>query len=246
MAMPTRAGSTQRLSKIVARDVTTIPEVVERLTEVYEYALDSTTAGENDGIVCFTELYRRITQTVDKETYEDRAFLERLDLEFATRYFRALRSYASDRRSAPGPWRLLFDARSDLDIERVQFAAAGVNAHINYDLADALLATWKDFPPNPVRRGDFDKINDVFERHMDGLREDFGALAGSIEDNGSVLDRLANGISNILVRGVRANAWDDAMRVWKDKDPDDARTKMLRELDLEASLLGRVLLSPLL
>ena len=103
--MPTRAGSTQRLAEIAARDVTTIPEVVERLTEVYEYARGSTTAGENDGIVCFTQLYRTITQTVDKETYEDRDFLERLDLEFARRYFRALRSYASDRVSAPGPWR---------------------------------------------------------------------------------------------------------------------------------------------
>ena len=130
---------------------------------MYEYASSSTTAGENDGIVCFTVLYRTITETVDNETYEDRDFLVRLDLEFARRYFRALRRYASDRGSAPRPWRLLFDARSDPDIERVQFAAAGVNAHINYDLADALLATWEDFRPNAARQRDFGKVNDVFD-----------------------------------------------------------------------------------
>ena len=86
----------------------------------------------------------------------------------------------------------------------------------------------------------------MFDRHLDGLREEFGAPLGGGDDDGSVLDRLANSISSLLVRGVRANAWHDAMRVWEDKDPEAARTEMLRDLDLEASVLGRVLLSPLL
>jgi hypothetical protein len=47
--MPTRQGSTQQLAEIVQKDVTSIPEVVERLTQVYEYAVGSTTAGEDDG-----------------------------------------------------------------------------------------------------------------------------------------------------------------------------------------------------
>jgi Family of unknown function (DUF5995) len=243
--MPSRAGSTQHLAEIVQTDVTTIADVVERLTQVYEYASSSTTAGENDGIVCFTVLYRTITETVDNETYEDRDFLVRLDLEFARRYFRALRRYASDRGSAPRPWRLLFDARSDPDIERVQFAAAGVNAHINYDLADALLATWEDFRPNAARQRDFGKVNDVFDRHMDGLRQLYDAPFGDVKDDDSVFDRLSNTISSILVRGTRANAWMDAMHVWNAKDRETARARMLEEFSVAASLLGRALLLPL-
>jgi hypothetical protein len=243
--MPSRAGSTQRLAEIVQTDVMTIADVVERLTQVYEYACSSTTAGENDGIVCFTVLYRTITETVDNETYEDRDFLVRLDLEFARRYFRALRRYASDRGSAPRPWRLLFDARSDPDIERVQFAAAGVNAHINYDLADALLATWADFRPNAARQRDFGKVNDVFDRHMDGLRQLYDAPFGDVKDDDSVFDRLSNTISSILVRGTRANAWIDAMHVWNAKDRETAHARMLEEFSVVASVLGRALLLPL-
>lgn len=243
--MPLRAGSTQRLAEIVAADVTTIADVVERLAQVDEYARNSTTAGENDGIVCFTRLYHTITETVDKETYEDREFLVRLDLEFARRYFFALRRYASDRESAPRPWRLLFDARSDPDIEPVQFAAAGVNAHINFDLADALLATWKAFAPNPARQRDFGKVNDVFDRHMDNLRQLFDAPFGDVRDDGSVFDRLSNTVSSILVRGTRANAWIDAMHVWNASDRETARARMLEELGVVASLLGRALLLPL-
>jgi hypothetical protein len=243
--MPTRQGSTQQLAEIVQQDVTSIPEVVERLTQVYEHAARSTTAGEDDGIVCFTWLYRTITTTVAEVHYEDEDFLVRLDVEFARRYFRALSSYAEDRRKAPGPWRLLFDARSDPDIERVQFAAAGVNAHINYDLADALLATWEDFPPSAARRRDFDKINEVFDHHMDKLREVNRAPFGSSREDDSVLDRIANAVSSVLVHGTRANAWEDAQQVWKAEDREDARLKMLAKNEFVASVLGRALLLPL-
>jgi Family of unknown function (DUF5995) len=243
--MPTRAGTTQHLADIVEKPVTSISEVAERLGEIYDYALDSTTAGEHDGIVCFTSLYKTITETVDNEQYEDRDFLVRLDLEFARRYFDALSRYATDRSTAPGPWRILFDARSHPDIERVQFAAAGVNAHINYDLAAALLATWQDFPPSDARRHDYDKVNKVFDRHMDGLRNRFEAPFGSTAEDRSALDRLSNLICDLLVRGCRDDAWDDAADIRDSRDPDAARARMLRRLDGRITLLGRALLLPL-
>ena len=242
--MPTRAGSTQHLVEIVDRPVTTIAEVAQRLGEIHDYALSTTTAGEGDGIVCFSGLYRTITETIDTTPYEDRAFLERLDLQFARRYFDALRAYATDRATAPGPWKLLFDARSNPDIERVQFAAAGVNAHINFDLAAALLSTWPDFPPNDARRRDYDTVDNAFKKHMDGLREYYDAPFGDPAFDRSVLDRVSNAVCSLLVRGCRANAWDDAMHAWTARDPEKARERMLRELDLAASLLGRALLLP--
>ena len=244
--MPTRAGSTQGLAEIVDKPVATIAEVAERLGEVYEYARTTSTAGDDDGIACFSGLYRTITRTIDNTPYEDRAFLERLDLEFARRYFVALKAYAVDRTSAPGPWKLLFDARSHPRIERVQFAAAGVNAHINYDLADALLGTFPDFPPNDARRRDYDTVDKAFKKHMDGLREYYDAPFGESIWDKTALDRLANLIGSMLVRGTRANAWNDAMRVWEARDKEKARRRMLAELDVEAGFLGRAVLLPIL
>jgi hypothetical protein len=244
--MPTRAGSTQGLAEIVDKPVSTIAEVADRLGEVYDYARTTSTAGDDDGIACFSGLYQTITRTIDVTPYEDRAFLERLDLEFARRYFAALRAYAVDRTTAPGPWKLLFDARSDPRIERVQFAAAGVNAHINYDLADALLGTFPDFPPNDARHRDYNTVDDAFQRHMDGLREYYDAPFGDSLWDKTVLDRPANLVGDTLVRGTRADAWDDAMRVREARDTQKARARMLGRLDVEASFLGRALLLPIL
>jgi hypothetical protein len=61
-----------------------------------------------------------------------------------------------------------------------------------------------------------------------------------------VLDRLSNVVCSMLVRGSRANAWDDAMRVWSAPDQPAARTRMLDELDAEATFLSRALLLPIL
>ena len=244
--MPTRAGSTQGLAEIVDKPVSTIAEVADRLGEVYDYARTTSTAGDDDGIACFSGLYQTITRTIDVTPYEDRAFLEQLDLEFARRYFAALRAYAVDRTSAPGPWKLLFDARSNPRIERVQFAAAGVNAHINYDLADALLQTFPDFPPSEARRRDYDTVDAAFKKHMDGLRQFYDAPFGSSDWDRTVLDRVSNVICSMLVRGCRANAWDDALQVWNSDDRAAARTRMLDDLDGEATFLGRALLLPVL
>jgi hypothetical protein len=90
--MPTRAGSTQGLAEIVDKPVATIAEVADRLGEVRDYAQTTTTAGEADGIACFSGLYQTITRTIDNTPYEDREFLVRLDLEFARRYFSALKA----------------------------------------------------------------------------------------------------------------------------------------------------------
>jgi Family of unknown function (DUF5995) len=244
--MPTREGSTQHLAEIVAKPVETIAEVAERLGEVYEYARSTALTGEADGVACFSNLYRTITQTIDGTQYEDRPFLVRLDLEFARRYFDALRAYAVERSSSPRPWRMLFDARANPEIERVQFAAAGVNAHINYDLAAALLATWVDFPPDDARRRDYDTVDDAFAKHMDELRKFYDAPFGSEAFDKTALDRLANAVSDLLVRGTRANAWDCAMRVWKSRNRDKALRRMLVELDLATSLLQHAVLVPLL
>jgi hypothetical protein len=212
------------------------------------HALGST-AGAEDGIVCFTDLYCTITRTVAKTTYTDPEFLTCLDIEFAKRYFAAITAFAKDAESPPRPWRLLFDARSRYpEVEPVQFAAAGVNAHINYDLAPALLATWDaGFEPTDERRRDFDLVNKIFSEHMDALRERFKAALAAKGEDGDILDFVANRIGDLLVRRFRDNAWDDAFEVWTGRDRAGAEARLLRELDREASLFARGILdTPLL
>ncbi|MGH9438606.1 MAG: DUF5995 family protein, partial [Terriglobia bacterium] len=96
-----------------------------------------------DGLKWFNLLYMRVTQQVDSNPppggWEDSAWLTRLDVVFAQFYFNAISSSLNGSATVPGPWKALFEARFRPDIERIQFALAGMNAHINHDLALALL-----------------------------------------------------------------------------------------------------------
>jgi hypothetical protein len=232
------------LIPLLGAPLRSIAEVARKLAAVGDYASAVSPRGDQDGIASFARLYRIITDTVDARPFADRAFLVRLDIEFARRYFAALRAYALDPDAAPRCWRVLFDRRLDPAVEPAQFAAAGVNAHINYDLAVALLATFPQFPPSELRRGDYDGINDVFALRMRQLRQLF---ASPLSAAPPVVDRGADRVSDLLVRGTRTVAWDLALQVWNAADRAAAATALDRELDRVATVIGGVLLdTPLL
>lgn len=227
------------LVPMLRQPITSIPDVARRLAAVRDHMGSVGERGAEDGIACFSRLYTIITETVDARPFADRAFLVRLDIEFARRYFAALLAYARDPATAPGCWRLLFDRRSDASVTPARFAAAGVNAHINYDLAAALLATWPLFPPSEPRRDDYDGINDVFAQRMEGLRDLFDS---PLAHAAPIVDRNANGLGDLLVRSTRTVAWDLAGQVWTAPDRAAAARTLDRELDRVATLVGTALL----
>lgn len=241
-------GSTQELARIASREVTTIADVVERLEQIREHAAATALRGEQDGIAAFTLLYRIITEnvgrTADSGGFTDTPFLTELDLQFARRYFAAIKAYAVDTEEAPRCWQLLFDHRSDHGVRPINFAAMGVCAHVKYDLSGALLATWKRFPPDAggVQVADYRKINDIFAVEMDGLRELFKS-ALSVGEDGAAWDRFANEVSDLLVRVNRDLAWHEAMLVWKAPNRKIAAALSDRKRDTWATVLGRGLLS---
>jgi hypothetical protein len=245
-------GTTQHLAALAGDGPPeSIPEVLDRLVAIGDHAAGTSMLGENDGIAAFTRLYHVITDTIGglaaAGEFADSEFLVRLDLEFAERYFAALRRYAVDACSVPRPWRVLFDNRSNPCVPAVNFAVAGVNAHINYDLAAALVSTWDHVSPDAGGPGsaqyrDYCAINDVFETNMDPLREDLGSLLSQGPD-GAVWDRAANHLADLVIRFTRDLAWDEAREVWTDGADDRRRRASDRKLDAIAGFLGGRLLS---
>ena len=237
-------------------DVSSLDEVVEVLTAIRDRAAHDIERPARDGISCFSRLYRLITlnvlDTVEgrrHRTFRDPGFLTLLDLEFARRYLAAIRAYEARDLNTETCWNVLFDRRRD-DVEHANFAAAGVNAHVNFDLTFALLETWKVYPPTPDRRSDYDQVNDIFAEEMDLLREDFDAFLADGSDGG-VADTFGNRASTLLVRVTRSLAWDAARRVWDHHDPEQdgggpAYQRAYRHeherLDETAHLLGWMIL----
>jgi Family of unknown function (DUF5995) len=97
----------------------------------------------------FLATYLRTTQAVRAELsaggFEDRAWVERWDVAFAQLYLDALEADLA-RGAVPGPWAAAFAAAGPGDrvVPPLQHVLLGINAHINYDLPQALLAVISD------------------------------------------------------------------------------------------------------
>lgn len=127
------------------------------------------------------------------------------------------------------------------------FAATGVNAHVNFDLAFALLDVWERFPDAPfgttdAQYDDYRAINTIFERNMDSLCREFDAPWADVGGNDSIFDKAGNVLGDLLVVGTRDLAWTFAERMWRNRDERDYRAVPLATLDKVATGFARALI----
>jgi hypothetical protein len=154
----------------------TVDEVIEQLTTI-ERDLDGFFSPDGggpaarrdrpplpDGVACFNGMYLEVTRAVRDElpNFEDPAFVERLDVLFAEFYFQAVAA-ATAGAWVSKAWAPLFARRAERRLA-LQFAITGMNAHINNDLAHALVLTWRERGLDAAQRRDYDKVNAILER----------------------------------------------------------------------------------
>ncbi len=124
----------------------------------------------DDGLKWFNQLYLAVTQQVDLHppggAWQSPAWLLGLDVVFAGFYFNALGAFLGGQTVASA-WSAFFEARFRPGIDRIQFALAGVNAHINHDLALALLATDAELNvvpgPASLEHADYEAVNGLLD-----------------------------------------------------------------------------------
>lgn len=167
-----------------------------------------------DGLKWFNLLYMQVTEEVDRNPppngWKDPAWLTRLDVIFAQFYLAAISAWVNNSANVPRSWKALFEARFRPGVERIQFALAGMNAHINHDLPLALLQTDTDLHLMPGKTSpehdDFEYVNEllanVLPRALQFLAS--GILGELAQDTGKIGRLLA--IWN--VRAARDLAWD--------------------------------------
>ncbi|MEW1953094.1 DUF5995 family protein [Terrabacter sp. NPDC080008] len=120
----------------------------------------------------FLTTYRRTTlavaDAVADARFEDPEWVERWDVVFADLYLEALDGDLSGSGRVSRPWRLAFDASG---LPALRSVLVGMNAHINYDLPQALLAVIDDV--------DFEDAHLMHRRRRDHERID-AVLAGRV------------------------------------------------------------------
>lgn len=221
--------------------------MVQRLKAIDE------SAPRSDGVACFARLYLAVTEGVGADLtsqgFADPRFLETLDVHFAELFFAALDAYGRDPASTPSAWAPLFTQRSRRGIAPLQFALAGMNAHINRDLPVALVTTCRELGLD-LREGSREHAD--FER-VDALLAEVERQVKSAYLTGWLawVDRLVHRFHRIDdvvamwdVDRARDAAWTNAQALWALGDEPPLAGDYLVALDRMVGFASRGLLIP--
>lgn len=210
------------------------------------------TLPRDDGVVFFLRLYRAVTEAVDEAVraggeYADPRFCRWLDVVFANSFFRALRDATQRRPGVPKAWEPLIEARSRPGVVPIQFALAGMNAHINRDLPFALVETWAALDLEPRRgsdqHGDFTRLNGLLEETEDRVKAEL--VTGSLGHVERSLGRVDDVVAMWKVGRARDAAWVNGETLWALRGVPHLRAEYALTLDRMVGFAGRGLLRPL-
>ncbi len=199
----------------------------------------------------FLSTYLRTTAAVGAavadSVFEDPEWVERWDVAFAQLYLDAHDADIAGRRlDVPRPWRLAFAAPADLPALRQ--VLLGINAHVNYDLPQAMLAviTAQEFTDAALlgrRRRDHERIDAVLAGRVKA--EDAELAAGGR----ALLDRLLAPVNRLgsrrFLREARQKVWHNVEELHAARlVGEDAYRARLAELEVLSAARIADLLAP--
>jgi hypothetical protein len=205
-----------------------------------------------DGVAWFLRLYRPVTEGIAEDArpggpFGDPRCVRWLDVVFANLFFRALRDWSRSPGRVPKAWAPVFEARDRRGIAPIQFALAGMNAHINRDLSFALVETWEALDLGPDRTGvafrDFTLVNELLERTEAQVKAEFATDALGHVDRS--LGDVDDAVAIWKVSRARETAWANAEALWALRGVPDVRAEFSAALDRLVGFAGRGLLRPL-
>lgn len=224
-----------------------VPEVIARMRAT------TGSLARSDGVACFTRLYLAVTEGVQARlagvSFAEPAFLARLDVVFADLFFSALDAAAHTPASVPRAWAPLVESRAARGIAPLQFAFAGMSAHINRDLPVALVATCRELgvtlEEGTPQHADFQRVNRVLAEVEAKVKAEY--VTGWLH----TLDRLLHRVHRLddvvamwNVTRARDAAWVNAEALWALRDEPELAARYLLTLDRTVGLTTRGLLVP--
>jgi hypothetical protein len=239
--MPATDG---QLLGIVTTPVDSVPEVIALLE-----AIDETLA-EADGLKWFNWLYLNVTRAVNAsltvEHWQNPLWISTLDVVFARLYLNALELFLTPGAAPPKCWQVLFRSRTDARLARIQFALAGINAHINHDLAKAVVETCQQLGFEPMHLSaqyqDYCLVNKVLDPIVDRAKVEL--QIGLLGDNLPAMHLVENLAAMWSLRAVRETAWTNAEIEWQLRAMPALADRFTIALDDSTALAGRGLLAP--
>ena len=186
----------------------------------------------------FHATYQRTTIAVAGEIrrggFTDAEWVERWDIAFADLYLDALQAALAGRRPAR-PWEAAFGAPAGL--HPLRHVLLGMNAHINFDLPQALLAVITDEQFDDAallarRKSDHRAIDTVLASRVAAEDDELTSISGP----GSLADRLLRPLNRLatrrFLREAREKVWANAIVLSRARrQGPDAYAAALRQLE---------------
>jgi hypothetical protein len=219
-----------------------VEDVVARLTEI------DASLPANDGVACFNRMYLTVTELVrDRMTagfFADADAMGALDVTFADLYLAAVDASEAGGR-VPEAWAPLFERRHDARLLPIQFAVAGMNAHINHDLPVAVVTACaeRDAAPDAgTFHADYLRVNTLLAAVLQQVRESY--LTGVALDADRDAAPVLNHVGAWSIDRAREAAWVNADVLWRLRDLRLARDAFADTLAGSVGLVTATLLAP--
>jgi hypothetical protein len=204
---------------------------------------------DGDGLKWFNWLYLQVTQAVEARVvsggFAGSAWLAELDVQFARLYFGALESELSGQPTA-GCWQALFQRRNQTPIARIQFALAGINAHINHDLPLAIVATCQATSTVPQHGSahytDYTALNTTLDSIIQEAEQTLHVRL--LGDALPPVSHLEDTIAAWSVSAAREAAWNNAELLWHLSAEPAFTSAFMDTLDGLTTVAGKALLAP--
>ena len=198
-----------------------------------------------DGVAEFNRMYLKVTELVltrlGDGVFTNQAFMTRLDAVFAGLY---LRQVSASGAALDKAWVPLFEGRR-ASCEPIQFALAGMNAHINHDLPIALVRTCRQLGltlKSPGVRADYDAVTGILAEIHEEVRQSFlGGIALEVDRN---LAPVVTLIGNWSIAKARQAAWVTAQTLWELDAVQGVETEFLAALSSSVGMASSFLLTP--
>jgi hypothetical protein len=163
----------------------------------------------------FLATYLRTTRAVAGELerggFRDPGWVERWDVAFAGLYLDAVEDAQAGRRP-PEPWAVAFGAGQRDGLPPLRHVLLGMNAHINYDLAQSLLAVisepeFDDPELLAGRHADHEHIDQVLVARVGAEDSELEAVGGPRSTTDRLLQHLNRLATKRFLRESRAKVW---------------------------------------
>ena len=203
--------------------------------------------GAGDGVWHFNRMYLQVTELVEQRLHEgyftDDEFMERLDIVFAHLYLDTVQlGREQPEATLPQCWAPVFACRG-LPLAPIQFAIAGMNAHINHDLPVAVVRTCAQLgvdPRSPGVRADYDKVSLLLAQVHEQVRQSF--LDGIALEVDRRLTPLLTLVGSWSISRARDAAWVNSEVLWHLRRSGDLQEEFRVNLCRTVGLAGRTLL----